>query len=90
MLRNGKRVHVGEVFASVAPSAASRPRVGLIIAKKVALRAIDRNRVRRQLRESFRLQKGLLPPLDIVLRLGNLPATRAELRAAIDRLWSLL
>ncbi|GGC94318.1 ribonuclease P protein component [Halopseudomonas salina] len=43
------------------------PRLGLVIAKKSVKRAVDRNRVKRIARESFRLNKSELGNLDIVV-----------------------
>lgn len=43
------------------------PRLGIIIAKKNVKLAVERNRLKRQLRETFRKQRQLLPNLDIVL-----------------------
>ena len=44
----------------------SHPRLGLAIAKKSAKRAVDRNRIKRLLRESFRNKQHQLPPIDII------------------------
>ena len=43
------------------------PRLGLVIGKRVAPRAVDRNRVRRLVRESFRKHAEELPALDVVV-----------------------
>jgi ribonuclease P protein component len=44
-------------------------RLGLIVPKKILSRAVDRNRVRRILREAFRLSLPDLGGLDVVVRL---------------------
>ncbi|HFD33338.1 MAG TPA: ribonuclease P protein component [Gammaproteobacteria bacterium] len=44
----------------------SHPRLGLAIAKKSVKRAVDRNRIKRLLRESFRHKQHQLPPIDII------------------------
>ena len=44
----------------------SHPRLGLAIAKKSVKRAVDRNRIKRLLRESFRNKQHQLPPIDII------------------------
>ncbi len=49
------------------PNQLSHPRVGLVIAKKHVRLAVDRNRVKRTIRESFRLADASLPHLDIVV-----------------------
>jgi len=65
------------------------PRLGLVIAKKNVSRAVDRNRVKRILRESFRLNQGLLPAVDIVIlaRSGVGSLDKDAIRIKIDKLW---
>ena len=64
-------------------------RIGMAIAKKKAKRAVDRNRIKRAVRESFREQQHALAGLDIVVM--NKPdaasANSRELRASIDAIW---
>ena len=48
-----------------APS--DHPRLGLAIAKRLMQRAVDRNRVKRLVRESFRLHQSRLPSRDYVV-----------------------
>ena len=43
------------------------PRLGLAISKKSAKRAVDRNRIKRLTRESFRLNSASLPSVDIIV-----------------------
>jgi ribonuclease P protein component len=43
-----------------------RPRLGVITTKRLG-KAVQRNRVKRLLREFFRQHKGILPPRDIVI-----------------------
>jgi ribonuclease P protein component len=45
------------------------PRLGMIVPKKVLARAVDRNRVRRLIREAFRLSQAELGGRDVVIRL---------------------
>ena len=70
---------------------AASARLGLIVAKRVLRRAVDRNRAKRVIRESFR-QHGDLPPLDVVVRLlvGSppLPAQADRLFATLTTLWA--
>ena len=46
-----------------------RPRLGLIVGKRNARRAVDRNRIKREIRESFRQHADSLPPCDVVVQL---------------------
>jgi ribonuclease P protein component len=46
------------------------PRLGLIVPKRVFPRAVDRNRMKRVLRELFRAQQAQLGNRDILIRLS--------------------
>ncbi|PCH62520.1 MAG: ribonuclease P protein component [SAR86 cluster bacterium] len=46
---------------------AASPRLGLVIAKKNVSKAVHRNRIKRLIRNSFRLNQSLLASLDIVV-----------------------
>lgn len=62
------RLRVGPLWGAVLPTAPrTASRLGLIVAKRVARRAVDRNRARRVIRESFRSAR--LSGLDVVVRL---------------------
>jgi len=49
-------------------------RLGLVVGKKLLKRAVDRNRVKRIVREQFRLRRATLPNLDLIVRLAAKPA----------------
>jgi ribonuclease P protein component len=81
-----------------APPAASGPpdplapaRLGITVSKRVDKRAVGRNRIRRQVRECFRLQRPALPPGDyVVLALAGAArqdnaALRVELLSLFER-----
>lgn len=65
------------------------PRLGLAIAKKHLRRAVDRNRIKRQIRESFRLHQAILPAVDVVVLAK--PQTKkknnTELAVALKNHW---
>ena len=46
-------------------------RLGLVVPKRALPRAVDRNRAKRVLRESFRKARAGLPPCDIVVRVDG-------------------
>ncbi|MDE0443984.1 MAG: ribonuclease P protein component [Gammaproteobacteria bacterium] len=62
-------------------------RLGLIVGKRMLPRAVDRNRAKRVIRESFR-QAGPLPAMDIVVRVA-VPAAQVTIADA-DRLFGAL
>ena len=49
------------------PNELGHPRLGLAVPKKALKRAVWRNRVKRVVRESFRLRQHQLPAIDIVV-----------------------
>lgn len=63
----------------------SRARLGLAVSRRVAPRAVDRNRLRRLARESFRQLE--LAPLDYVVmaRREAVSAENPVLRSSLDR-----
>ena len=67
-------------------------RLGLVISRKAARRAVDRNRVKRLIRNSFRNKRQHLSGLDIVVigRPGIESKSNAELQNALERHWKRL
>lgn len=61
----------GGLDVLAAPNGLAHPRLGLIIPKKVVATAAGRNRIKRLLREFFRLHQADLVGLDVVVRLKS-------------------
>lgn len=65
------------------------PRLGLVAARKNIRRAVDRNRIKRVIRESFRQQRNALPPCDFVIMIRNTAGSRSPvaLQASLAHHW---
>ena len=63
-----KRIASSFLVIRFKPNTKLLPRLGLIIAKKTAKSAVDRNYMRRVLRELFRLNQHEIAPLDLVIQ----------------------
>jgi len=73
-------------------NALDHPRLGLAISRKVARRAVARNRIKRVVRESFRHRQAELGALDIVVLGRNDVAGQPAkaLASAMEKLWKQL
>ncbi|MCW9012570.1 MAG: ribonuclease P protein component [Gammaproteobacteria bacterium] len=68
------------------------PRLGLAISKKNAKRAVDRNRIKRLVRESFRQHQSMLPTADFVVmaKPGTKKTSNAVLFDSLEKHWDRL
>jgi ribonuclease P protein component len=62
----GKRFHTRHFGVTLAPMAEGHPRLGLVATRRLG-KAVQRNRVKRLLREFFRRHQTGLPPFDLVI-----------------------
>ncbi|TNF08894.1 MAG: ribonuclease P protein component [Gammaproteobacteria bacterium] len=74
------------------PNHFSHPRLGLVVAKKNIRHAVDRNRVKRVARETFRSAQDLLDSLDIIFlaRQGLERLTHTEQTKLLNQSWQRL
>jgi ribonuclease P protein component len=85
----GRRLDDQYFGLRIKPNGLDHPRVGLAVAIKTMGNAVTRNRLRRLIRESFRLSQHELPAVDIVVA-AKIPAREApatSLRASLATLW---
>ena len=70
-------------------NARAEARIGMAVSARAAGGAVGRNRVRRLIRESFRLRRGQLPAVDafVTARAAARAASNAEIFASLGRLW---
>lgn len=85
----GRRLGNNHFGITVHPNELGRPRLGLAVASKPFGGSVPRNRIRRLIRESFRLRQHELPNVDLVVsaRPQAKGASPAQLRASLDGLW---
>ena len=89
VLREGRRFDGKRLQLVAAPASGPVGRVGYVIASRHLRRAIDRNRLRRMLREAIRARRPAMNAFDVVLRLRT-ACPRAELEAAAVEAVALL
>ncbi|PTQ91233.1 ribonuclease P protein component [Agitococcus lubricus] len=76
----------------VAKNQQPKTRIGFVIARKKVRFAVERNRIKRLVRQSFRLHQYELPAVDIVFiaRQGIDSLANHELTKALDKTWQQL
>ncbi len=75
-----QRARTDYVMVMARPNQVGYPRLGMIVAKRLLARAVDRNRVKRCVREGFRQVLQELPACDFVVRLIAKPIPGDEAR----------
>ena len=89
-LRTGsRRVNGPRLTAQIKPNERGTARLGLAVSRRVSKLAVERNRIKRVARDSFRRHRAVLGAFDILL-IANPPASTADnvqLRADLHELW---
>ena len=87
---SGRRIDDRFFAVRVKPNGLDHPRLGLAVAVKTAGSGVARNRLRRLVRESFRLAQHELPAIDVVVNVKNAAAATpaSTLRASLATLWN--
>lgn len=85
----GRRIGDGFFAVTVTVNQTDSPRLGLAVAVRAAGGAVARNRIRRIIRESFRLHQREIPAVDLVvsIRPRARDASGAALRESLAALW---
>jgi ribonuclease P protein component len=92
LYREGRRHSDNHFLILARPNTLIHARLGLSIAAKAVGNAVSRNRVKRVVRESFRLNLHRLPSIDIVVN-ARPPARNApnlQLTRSLEQLWDKL
>ena len=91
VFRRGRRAQAGVLRARLRANGLEHGRLGLAVSRKAARNAVGRNRVRRQVRESFRLSQARLAGLDVVVSLFQAPGRGVgDIRPHLPRLWGAI
>lgn len=87
---HGQRFVRSGLVVIIAPGAHYSARLGLALAKRRISRSVDRNRVKRVVRESFRHRRDDLGAVDVVVLARNRTAgmTNRKLAGQLQSIWS--
>lgn len=90
--KNAKRIHGAAFQIDYRLTDAPTARLGMAVSRRISKLAVVRNRIRRTVRESFRLNYARLPSCDIlvVARTAASAHTRQTLREEIEGIWRKL
>ena len=74
------------------PNEAGDARLGMAVGVRAVGNAVRRNRLRRLIRESFRMHRQEMPAVDVLVtaRTAAAKATNREIFASLARLWHAL
>ena len=89
---SGRRLNSQQLSIQYCDRDGSGARLGMAVSRRVSKLAVVRNRIRRQIRENFRLHRARLPACDILVIARQSAATQSntQLRAELETLWSRL
>jgi len=91
VFKNAHKLTTPEFTVLFCDNKQTQARLGLVLSKKMIHKSHDRNRIKRVLRESFRLNTKL-PVVDVVV-LARPAATKAlpmRMMSNLDKLWNTL
>ncbi|HYX66298.1 MAG TPA: ribonuclease P protein component [Burkholderiales bacterium] len=90
MLRSGTRRSLGGFVFYYQRRAGGPPRLGILISRRHSARAVERNRIKRCIREAFRLEQHSLGGIDLLVRppygVHGSPAMLRTLRQLLEEL----
>ncbi len=89
-VRKGRERHADAFFhVQCTPNEAGQARLGMAVSVRAIGAAVPRNRLRRLIRESFRMHRQELPAVDVFVtaRAQAAPAPNREIFASLERLW---
>lgn len=87
VFQDGRRRSAGNLAVYWRPNPLGHPRIGIAISRKCTRSAVVRNRIKRVVREAFRVRKDGLEGIDIVFlaHAGAAKHDAKQLRAIVER-----
>ena len=88
----GRRLGNELFTVNVQPNTLGSARLGMSVAVRSMGSAVRRNRVRRMIRESFRLHRAAIPAVDVIIGVRAIArdASAAAVRDSLDQIWQRL
>ena len=88
-MKQGARIRDDLFSVFLAVNQGGQGRIGITVSRRVSLRAVIRNRIKRHVRESFRKNRDTLTGLDMVVIANSKAATASadNIRAALGKIW---
>jgi len=87
LLSGGRTIRRSGFNVLLKPNALGVPRLGLIVPKRVLPRAVDRNRVKRMIREWFRNHQARLGSRDVLIRVTEKVVVMSDLDLGLGGPW---
>ncbi|CAN5415811.1 ribonuclease P protein component [soil metagenome] len=89
VFKSSRKIHVRGFAIQASANDLGYPRLGMVIAKKNLAKAVARNKVKRLIREGFRIRKNQIAARDVIIfttkEVSSL--TKADLDACLNNLW---
>lgn len=82
-------MHTLHFACHLAPNGRGHARLGMVVSRKVSKKAVQRNRIKRAIRESFRRHRHQLGATDyvVVAKSGAAGRHSPRLRSELDNIW---
>lgn len=92
VFQDARRLRANFITVLHRPTLLEHARLGIIVPKKQVKRAVQRNQIKRIVRESFRMHQKEIRAIDMVFLgyKGVELLSNAQLRAQVDKLWQRL
>ncbi|MDH5217493.1 MAG: ribonuclease P protein component, partial [Gammaproteobacteria bacterium] len=92
VFKKSKKIHTRSFTIYVHATSGMSPRIGLAVSKKVLPKAVDRNRTKRVVRDSFRRNRWRFSSCDVIFvaRKEHRGFTNVQLFEDLDGVWNKL